>query len=184
MVAVMFYKLIKKIFFFDCQSDCLNFLCRFSNGTAIPNATIDVAGPNSLRYRKHTVRSTVNGDYFRLLLPGDYLVKVNVGDKYLEENVHISAGPATVLNFVVNDNAISPIHMELMQRDANPMLAEENEKKQKRPNNLMAAVIVIAIGSIACLLAGIVLYQQVKELRSIDKGGYAKIETDKFNNEP
>ncbi|XP_065663644.1 carboxypeptidase D isoform X2 [Hydra vulgaris] len=159
---------------------------RFSNGTGIPNAVIDVAGPNSERYRKHAIRSSPNGDYFRLLLPGDYRVKVSVGDKYLEEpNVHVSDGPPSVFNFVVDNNGIPmTIHSELMQREANPMYVERTKAKRKIDNNMMAAIIVISIGSIICFLASIVLYKQVKAMRSVDNGGYEKIETEKLAQVP
>ncbi|XP_012555394.1 carboxypeptidase D isoform X1 [Hydra vulgaris] len=201
---------------------------RFSNGTGIPNAVIDVAGPNSERYRKHTILSCANGDYFRLLLPGDYRIKVNVGDKYLEKLVHVSDGPATILNLLIDNNIPTSVHnelsgyvkmnvsdmlleepnirvldgsaiisnfvgdkrvpltvhSELMQREANPMYADSTKTKRKRDNNLMTAVIVISIGSIICFLASIVLYKQVKAMHSIDTGGYKKIETEKFAEEP
>ena len=76
---------------------------RNSSGKAIEKAKIMVMGIS------HNVTSYENGDYWRLLLPGKYDIKV-VAKGYAtasKKNVVVTKGDATVLNFVLEKEVIS-----------------------------------------------------------------------------
>jgi carboxypeptidase D len=62
---------------------------RDENGTPISNARIDVVG------RSHSVFSTEDGDYWRLLVPGSYTLKISApGYNATEKSVVVSAATA------------------------------------------------------------------------------------------
>lgn len=51
------------------------------------------------------------------------------------------------------------------------------ESKSKRSDNALAAIVIVTIGCLVCLLAGIVLYRKVKELKEVKEGyGYEKLD--------
>lgn len=61
-----------------------------SNGNGIPNATIDVKG------REHSVRSVADGDFWRLLVPGEYTLSVSAKGYHDKEiDVSVGSGAAT-----------------------------------------------------------------------------------------
>ena len=74
-----------------------------SSGKAIKKAAIIVNG------NSHKVTSIENGDYWRLLLPGKYDIKVEAkGYRVInKKNVVVSKGDATILNFVLEKDVIS-----------------------------------------------------------------------------
>ncbi len=63
--------------------EILFYLYRFANGTAIPNASINVKG------RKHAIKSTKFGDYFRLLLAGNYEITAVADGKSITQSVRV-----------------------------------------------------------------------------------------------
>ena len=53
-----------------------------------------------------------------------------------------------------------------------------------RSDNLAAAAVIVIIGAVVCVLAGIVLYRKVKEWRKVEKGfSYDQIDSERFLNE-
>ena len=166
------------------------FTFRYSNGTGIDKAKIDIAG------RNHTIYSTATGDYFRLLKPGDYQVTVTVANRNLVTPVHITDDSTLVMDFVVGKDSITAQTVRAMRREeiANATKDKSNDEVNKasttikrtktRSDNLAAAAVIVTIGCIVCILAGIVLYRKVKELRAVEKGyGYAKINPENFRAE-
>ena len=65
-----------------------------SDGVGIPNATIDVAG------REHNVRSAADGDFWRLLVPGDYTLSV-LAKGYHDAKIDISVGKGAATEVTV-----------------------------------------------------------------------------------
>lgn len=204
---------------------------KYSNGTGIANAAIDVASSMHPSGRRHTIHSSKEGDYYRLLLPGDYQVTVTVGDKSITTPIHVNGIPAVIVDFVVSENAITAqsVHPNLHLAPEKPDKSNKAEKpgdkktgtnvklnkaekviqdlkiqtipvmagavdvkkdtqetpakkKVARSDNVAAAAVIVTIGVIVCILAGIVLFRKVKELRGNEKaGGYAKINEEKFD---
>ncbi|MCL4131124.1 UNVERIFIED_CONTAM: hypothetical protein GTU68_041687, partial [Idotea baltica] len=67
-----------------------------SEGHGIANASIVVSGIN------HDVISAADGDYWRLLVPGNYVIRaVAEGYKSISKTVSVLEGPASVLNFTL-----------------------------------------------------------------------------------
>lgn len=51
-------------------------------------------------------------------------------------------------------------------------------KVRRRSDNLAAAGVIVTIGVVVCVLAGVVLYRKVNEIRNVEKGGgYTKIDS-------
>ena len=155
---------------------------RYSNGTPIAHAEIDIAG------RTHPIYSTEMGDYYRLLLPGDYEVTVVVGDRNVTTPVTISDS-VLIMDFIVGKDsitaqAIRELRDDEIEKRVSSMLndvskATDIKRTKTRSDNMVAAAVIVSIGCIVCVLAGIVLYRKVKELRAVEKGyGYAKINPD------
>jgi hypothetical protein len=71
--------------------------------TALSGAKIDVEG------RNHAVKSAKDGDYWRLLLPGDYVLRVqHPGHKTMRKRVRVTAGPAKEVSFVMQPGEFEP----------------------------------------------------------------------------
>lgn len=67
-----------------------------SDGAAIENATINVLG------RNHAIRSVADGDFWRLLVPGDYTLSVSApGYNDAEKKVKVEDGPATTVTITL-----------------------------------------------------------------------------------
>lgn len=167
---------------------------RFSNGTPIADAIITVTRPGNVHDGKHPIRTSKQGNYFRLLLPGVYNVTAVAAGKTITTEVTVVGIPATIVNFIISDDAITSQSIHEMQtreffeaenaaasdqyddttekRVLSP-LPKEKHSKVKR-DNMAAAGVIVSIGVIVCILAGIVLYRKVKELRATENG-YHKI---------
>ena len=170
------------------------FSARFSNGTIIPNAEIRVAG------HKHVIKSTKFGDYFRLLLPGIYKVTCIADGKSLTVEVTVDKDPV-VLDFVVSGDTIAGQFVHRKPKTENLSAKEEQvespeqrsmeesiteddsmtglrtkaNSKKGLSDNAIAAIVIITIGFIVCVVAGVVLFRRLKELREVEKG-YSRID--------
>jgi len=215
-----------------------------SNGKGIVGARIDV-DHSAIKRKRQTIHSREGGDYFRLLLKGEYKVTVTVGEKSLTTNVKVEGIPATVLNFIVGKDSITAqsvhpdkaskptklasnkpaklasntnkIGIEVVETElasnkpaklasntkkigiefveGKGLMPEDDVKKEastsqtrkvvksSRSDNVAAAAVIVTIGVIVCVLAGVVLFRKVKDLRgsSTTQGGYAKINEEKFD---
>ena len=174
----------------------LFYFYRFSNGTVIPNARIHVLG------HKHVIKSTKFGDYFRLLLPGTYKVVCHVDGKNLTVEVTVENSPI-VLDFVVSGDTITGqfVHQKPEKKslsvkgdlvetpeqrsmeentaedDSITGLRSKSNSKKGLSDNAIAAIVIITIGFIVCVVAGVVLFRRLKELREVEKG-YSRIDGD------
>ena len=186
----------------ELRLSCVVYCCifiRYANGTTIPNAVIKVAG------RHHEIHSSKYGDYFRLLLPGTYKITVIAGGLTLTVNVTLMGSKnTTTLDFIVSEDTItgqtvhpgvemqqlqgkedtvsdpqqrsmadSPAH-EAAMLDAGPL---KSIAKRGLSDNAIAAVVIISIGFIVCVVAGVVLFRRLSELREVEKG-YSRIGED------
>eukprot|EP00794_Sanderia_malayensis_P014046 gene14046-15507_t len=95
-------------------------LVKFSNGTVIPNAVIQVTG------RKHKVVSTKYGDYFRLLLPGSYKVTVVAAGNNITVDVVVGKDKPTIVDFVFSDDSVTAQSVHPSPRVNEPREKEEN----------------------------------------------------------
>ena len=173
---------------------------RYNNGTGIPGAVIDVALSTHPLKKRQQILSTEGGDYYRLLLKGEYEVTATVNGLSITTNVTVNGLPAVVVDFVVgNDsitaqsiqptpepsvvsNAVESYHSESTHDDVKKETQQHKVVKSSRSDNVAAAFVIVTIGLIVCVLAGIVLFRKVKDLRKNDtKGGYAKINEEKFD---
>ena len=196
-----------------------------------------------IKRKRQTIHSREGGDYFRLLLKGEYKITVTVGDKILSTSIKVEGIPATVVNFVVGEDSITAqsVHpdngnevasavkvdiqlvpgkavgedsitaqsvypdkvnevasavkedIQFLQGkkainpddDVKKEAASQTQKvvKSSRSDNVAAAAVIVTIGVIVCVLAGVVLFRKVKDLRgsSATESGYAKINEDKFD---
>jgi len=65
------------------------------------------------------------------------------------------------------------------QHDAMDKSIQKMRRHSSRSDNVVAAVVIVTIGCLVCLLAGIVLYRKVKELKKVKEGyGYEKVDPD------
>lgn len=92
-----------KGFIFD--SDC----------NPLPNATIVVIG------RDHDITSSCDGDYWRLLVPGDYTLLVSA-EGYIPaiKDVTVPEGPAIQVNFTLQSNATEQVVISTSQVTISP----------------------------------------------------------------
>lgn len=175
---------------------------RDSSGKGIVGARIDV-DHSAIKGKRQTIHSREGGDYFRLLLKGEYKVTVTVGEKNLTTDVKVEGIPASVLNFIVGKDSITAqsVHPDKANKvgiefiEGNLLIPEDDVKKEasnsqtrkvvksSRSDNVAAAAVIVTIGVIVCVLAGVVLFRKVKDLRSLSttQGGYAKINEEKFD---
>ena len=172
-----------------------------SDGTAVQGAIIRVGGIN------HDIHSTAYGDYFRLLQPGKYKVTCVVGKLSLTTDVNVPAMGVVQVDFIIHDKSITAQSSRPMTRSEiehssvkgmvtggsdsgesstkmdsfDKSLENFRQRKSKRSDNVVAAVVIVTIGCLVCLLAGIVLYRKVKDLKVVKEGyGYEKVDPD-FN---
>lgn len=198
---------------------------RSSDGKPIANAAIDVSSDHNPNGRRHIIRSSKEGDYFRLLVPGDYKITVTVGVKSITVPVHVNGVPAVVVNFVVGDDTITAqsvhpnargtggkksntiaagqdvipqvigddnnfnmqesLHNNEIKKDASSPQMSAKNKKVSRTDNIAAAAVIVTIGAIVCVVAGVMLFRKVKEMKHNEKsGGYAKINQEKLDFDP
>jgi len=173
---------------------------KYPNGTGIPNVKINFD-------KRYPFQTGPYGEYFRLLLPGEHKVYIEYGKNKLRTDVKVPKHGTTIMNFIVDGDTITSSyarHMnevelaekksvfsntDIESKDTNTASSDTNSAATKkrhtgRSDNLAAAAVIVTIGCIVCVLAGIVLYRKVKELRAVDKGySYDKIETEKFISE-
>ena len=62
--------------------------------------------------RHHSVKSTKQGDFFRLLLPGCYKVTATSGTRSASSDVLIVEGEPTVVHFVFGKDGKTSVHTE------------------------------------------------------------------------
>lgn len=176
-----------------------------SSGKGIIGAKIDVSLPDGRK--REVIFSRDGGDYYRLLLKGDYNVTVSVNGKSLTTPIHVEGMPTKVVDFIVGPDSITAQSVHKAAPEAslrgntdhsgnvvvaavNPqddIKKEAKEHKSKpvkssRSDNVAAAAVIVTIGVIVCILAGVVLFRKVKDLRGTEnQGGYAKINQEKFD---
>eukprot|EP00795_Rhopilema_esculentum_P016033 gene16033-7377_t len=171
-------------------------MVKFANGTVIPNAAIQVSG------HKHVIKSTQYGDYFRLLLPGTYKITCTGDGKSLTVDITIKEMPV-VLDFIVTGDTIAgqfvhpkpktekfaikedevdvaeqrSLDKSSLETDSLTGLRSKVGGKRSLSDNAIAAIVIITIGFIVCVVAGVVLFRRLKELREVEKG-YSRIGED------
>jgi len=171
-----------------------------SDGTPVQGAVIKIEGIN------HDIHSTAHGDYFRLLKPGKYKITCMVGKLSLTTEVKIPTMGFVRVDFIIHDNSITaqssrPMTRSEIEHSSAKSIVHENDpndeaastirdsfdkslqhlrhRKSKRSDNVVAAVVIVTIGCLVCLLAGIVLYRKVKDLKAVKEGyGYEKLNPD------
>lgn len=145
------------------------------------------------------IKSSKYGDYFRLLLPGTYKVTCHVAGKSLTVEVTIKDKPI-VLDFIVSGDTITGQYVHPKAKTANLSAKEDlvdapeqrsmegsleeddsmtglrrkPSSKKGLSDNAIAAIVIITIGFIVCVVAGVVLFRRLKELREVEKG-YSRI---------
>ncbi|XP_031560239.1 carboxypeptidase D-like [Actinia tenebrosa] len=139
-------------------------------GQPLSGASIDVEGLG------HPVRSAKGGDYWRLLLPGDYFVQVkHPGHKTLKKRVHVDPGLAKEVSFIMK-----PGESEIEEDMTNLVKKEEvlqPETKKTTPVALIIGLTIVCI--IALILAiglAVMLTKRHKE-RTNCEDGYSKVST-------
>jgi len=192
-----------------------------TSGKGITGAKIDVSYPDGKT--RIPIHSRDGGDYYRLLLKGNYSVTVSVNGKTLTTQVHVDGLPTKIVDFIVGPDSITAqsVHAAAPAASgnvatvnvaavpeasgnvatvnvpavnviaaANPVddIKKEVKEHQGKPvkssrsDNVAAAAVIVTIGVIVCVLAGVVLFRKVKDLRGNDnQGGYAKINQEKFD---
>jgi len=192
------------------------FPCRDASGKGIANAKISVGRRKTEGMIRPATVTSDHGDYYRLLLKGDYNLTVTAYGKSLTIPVHVDGVPAVIVDFVVNKDSITAqsVHpdnevpevtlavvdvqdgeeskvttLEYINNNVSSVVDEVKKEvtpnrkvvKSSRSDNVAAAAVIVTIGVIVCVLAGIVLFRKVKDLRSnTNQGGYAKINQEKF----
>jgi len=160
----------------------------------IANAEIHVRPLKDKEARHHVIKSTPEGDYFRLLLPGCYAVTAKSGNRTSSAEVNVVKDEPTILDFVLSGKG-KAIRKLASGTVCGMQSSSEGEEKQvvendvreeeytphhvrRRSDNLAAAGVIVTIGVVVCVLAGVVLYRKVNEIRNVEKGGgYTKIDS-------
>lgn len=116
-----------------------------SSGQIIPHAVVEVLGRNNLC----AFQSDVNGEYFRLLLPGKYMLKVTApGFKTVIQNVEVPYGPdrfsALTHNFILqhsdsNSDSSTPAQSSCISCES-PVKDTHNSATQL--NNMLTALLL------------------------------------------
>ena len=105
-----------------------------SSGKPISKATIQVAGI------QHNVHSLAYGDYFRLLLPGNYDITVSaLGFQDVTKNILIDSGLAKVLNFTllkINEKNEDNINIDNHKPTDNGNILLEKDENSINKDNL------------------------------------------------
>ena len=118
----------------------------------------------------------------------------------MSADISVDGEAPLIVNFIFGENGFTSQMVQPKQRYDSATLCNQPEHvlqvlqnevnddikggHKHRSDNLAAAGVIVTIGVIVCVLAGIVLYRKVKELRSIDKGyGYSKIDSENFQAE-
>lgn len=148
------------------------------------------------------IRSTKYGDYFRLLLPGSYKVTCHADGKSLVVEVTVKEKPI-ILDFVITGDTITgqfvhpkakteslavkedlvdtpeqrSMEEDAVEDDSMSGLRRKTNSRKGLSDNAIAAIVIITIGFIVCVVAGVVLFRRLKELREVEKG-YSRIDGD------
>ena len=191
--------------------------------------------------RKHPITVTKAGEFYRLLLPGQYTIIVSAAGLQITLDIEVPKGKPLVIDFVVSNKTITAQYVHPMpekespKQGSNSVVSEKsgdkgsNKVEQSKPSNeadkisksekvsdesvvapehrsmeshdtekaavsdvkkhggkakrglsdnAIAAVVIITIGFIVCIIAGVVLYRRLKELREVEKG-YGRIHEEK-----
>lgn len=137
--------------------------------TALVGAEIDIEG------RNHPVRSAKDGDYWRLLLPGDYVVNVkHPGHKTLRKRVHVDAGPAKEVSFVMQPGK-SKIEEDVNLAKKEEVLAPETKKTT--PVALIIGLTIVCIVALILAIGLAVMLTKRHKERTNCEGGYSQVST-------
>jgi hypothetical protein len=115
---------------------------RYQNGTGIDGAPISVSLKSGKPGARKVVHSTKGGDYFRILLAGDYDMSVTVNGFSLTVPMHIYGVEALVVNFVVLAN--SSIVAEFQGRP--PWPSPLSDGKSIAPHKITWVVVLGCVG--------------------------------------
>merc|ERR1711962_1598381 len=177
---------------------------RRGDGSPIAGAVIQVRVREIPNVRQHTILTTAEGDSFRLLLPGCYLITARSGNLSRSAEVNVVEGAPTIVDFVFNSKLPATrrlrrlpagtvcgkkpknekiviendVNEAIVSKDVNEAIISDSPKHRRRSDNLAAAGVIVTIGVVVCVLAGVVLYRKVNEIRNVEKsGGYTKIDS-------
>jgi len=137
---------------------------------ALANAQIDVLD------RKHPVRSAKDGDFWRLLLPGTYMIMVqHPGHQNITKRVEVKNGPATQVDFIM-----TPVSGETAEDSGLAKKQEVLEPSKKKPTPVALIVGLTVICIIALVLAVTLAVMITKRHRANTdncESGYTQVST-------
>ena len=133
------------------------FYCRYKNGTGIKDASISV--PLTSGKERKVVHSTEGGDYFRILLDGDYNMTVSVNDLSLTVPIQVYGEEAVVVNFFVTNDS-SSIVAEF--KDPPPFSAPLGKGRAYALHEILLTVLCCVGLMILCVI-GLVLFMRYKK---------------------
>ncbi len=101
------------------------------------------------------------------------------GDTISAQSVHPAAKVQTPQE---QEDEVNPAQQRSMsdnvaQKDTAAEAGPRATSKKGLSDNAIAAVVIITIGFIVCVVAGVVLFRRLKELREVEKG-YSRIGED------
>ena len=125
-------------------------------------------------HRNHPVRSATDGDYWRLLLPGSYKVKVSKEGYFpVERTIQVIQGPATRQEFTLKRNGQS-------RDEASTELEEVKTDENKKPVPVSLVIGLTIVCLVSLLLALALAIMLAKKYRGSEsaQGEYSQVHTD------
>lgn len=126
--------------------------------------------------RKHPVRSARDGDYWRLLKPGSYDVKVSKqGYVPVTRTIQVAKGPATKEEFILvrngqsRDENASELHVQEVKTD---------DDKRPVPVSLVIGLTVVCLVSLMLALALAIMLAKKYRGSGSAQGEYSQVHTD------
>ena len=134
-------------------------------------------------HRNHPVRSATDGDYWRLLLPGSYKVKVSKEGYFpVERTIQVIQGPATRQEFTLKRNGQSrdEASTELEEVEASTELEEVKTDENKKPVPVSLVIGLTIVCLVSLLLALALAIMLAKKYRGSEsaQGEYSQVHTD------
>lgn len=125
--------------------------------------------------RDHTIKSARDGDYWRLLNPGVYTLRVTKeGYEPVEAEVEVHTGPATKLSFEMKTEKKDGIPN--IQDDAGIELASTEESRRVPVTLVVGLTVVCVVGLILAIGLAVMLTKQYKNKSKFKETGYCQVD--------
>lgn len=135
--------------------------------TGIEGAEINVAE------RNHPVRSAKDGDYWRLLRPGEYEVEVSKhGYTPVKRTIQVNEGPATRQEFILARNGQS------LDEAGTDLEEVKMDDEKPVPVSLVIGLTIVCLVALMLALALAIMLAKKYRGREVAQGEYSQVHTE------